>query len=303
VIPDPVKVERLPGIPEGERFSRLNEFAAKFMTADDAWAVQIADEFEYPSALRVDPAKGSEYMQMARRFSDEKPTFLSRKDFIEKAKGMHPIGHFDRGVKHLNPLGELKVDKAWQGQGVYGHGYYHQLASKEKLSLADSLKGKVSGTATSYADPDRTTTARVMIGFLSKEAKVITNAQLREIRDDFTEYFFSLPQGPQGLIDFAKVVYGKESVNDLTADMIDAVKDDYAGFNKIHTAVLGLANDDGSFARLMGYDALHVEGQDFLVVVNNRHYNLLDEVAAAPKFAREGGEQYLRWRFLPPLSP
>jgi hypothetical protein len=276
VVPDAIQPSRLPGIPDVEQFSRMNAFAAKFMTADDALAVQLYSQYNGITALDVDTRKGSDAMQAARRFSDEKPTFLSRDKFMEKAKGMHPIGHFDRGVSHRDPLGELKKDKAWQGSGLYGDGYYHQLASTDKITLESAIDGSVSTTALSYA-LSGTSEPKVMIGFLSKEARVITSAQVREMREEMAEYLESLPQGA---VDFAKVIYRKESISDLTEEMVNAVRDDYAGFDKLRVVVRELVDNDGSFARLRGYDAVHVEGRGYLVVVNNRHYNLLDETFA-----------------------
>jgi hypothetical protein len=279
VIPEPIKqtakTTRLPGIPEKEKFDRLNDFMSLFMSNEHAYRAQLAGIADWDNVFDTNIDKGSYTMQAARVFSDEKPTFLSRQEFLEKSKDMHPLGHFDRGVIHKNPLKELKKDKAWQGSGIFGDGYYHQLARLDKLSVNDTLNGKITGTASDYAGVSDE--ARVMTGFLSKEAKVITHEEIISIRNDITDYLNKLPLDTK--LDFAEAYYGVADWTDLTKDMINAVDGEYTALTKMVDYAKELALDKGSLARLLGYDAIHVTSRDYLVVVNNRHYNLLDAVA------------------------
>jgi hypothetical protein len=280
VIPAPIKqpekANRLPGIPENKKFDRLNDFMSLFMSDEYAYRAQLAGIADWESVFDANIDKGSYTMQVARTFSDEKPTFLSRQEFLDKSKNMHPIGHFDRGVIHVNPLDELKKDKAWQGSGIFGDGYYHQLASIEKLNVEDTLSGKITETARDYASS--AAEARVMTGFLSKEAKVIRYSEITAIRSELIDYIENLPLDSQ--LDFAEAYYGVADWTDLTKDMIKAVEGEFKALIKMVDYVEEVAKDRGALARLLGYDAIHVDnGRDFLVVVNNRHYNLLDVVA------------------------
>jgi hypothetical protein len=273
----PSKPARLPGIPDNQKFDRLNEFMSSFMSDEHAYRAQLAGMADWENVFDANIDKGSYLMQVARTFSDEKPTFLSRQEFLDKSKDVHPLGHFDRGVIHKNPLKELKKDKAWQGSGMFGDGYYHQLCRVDKITVSDSLNGRVTQTARDYAG--RSDEARVMTGFLGKEAKVITHGEISLIRRDLLDYLNKLPLDTNK--DFAEAYYGVAHWTDLTEDMIKAVEGEYKALTKMFYYAEEVAMDRGALARLLDYDAIHVDssGRDFLVVVNNRHYNLLDAVA------------------------
>lgn len=279
------KTARLPGIPTDEKYDKLNDFlSGAFTTKQVDQLLSTVDGFNidlkpFENALTGETFSfvdgGSIHMQRARFASDEKPNFLSKKDFVKAAKDSHPLGHFDRGVDHPDPLGALKKDKAWQGSGVYGDGYYHQLVAPYKITLEDTLARKFSSTAIDYAEqgPD----AKIMVGFLRKEANVISNIKLDEEKIAFTDYIGDLfPRSPTI---YAKEKYGLSSISDVTPEMLDEIKDEFGRLYKLRTVALDLSFNSGAYARVAGYDAIHVESMDYLVVVNNRHYVLLDETA------------------------
>ena len=266
-----VKPTRFQNVPDDEAFDKFNDFLSKFLTPDSAQAVQSGPRNEVMYSAGASSTGGSRPMQVARSISDEKPTFLSREEFLAKSKDMHPIGHFDRGVNFKDPLAALKKDKAWQGTGVYGDGYYHQIVSH---TVQDTLEGKVSNTATSYAGFDDS--SQIMAGFLSKEAKVVDYHKLLDMRDSFREYLYDLPSGQA---EFALRYYKVDSILDINEAQLNAIKTQYESFSKLVYLAEIAATNPGSFARLAGYDAIHVKMDDYLVVVNNRHYNLLNTTA------------------------
>jgi hypothetical protein len=281
----PVKSTRLPGIPADEKYDKLNDFlSGAFTTKQVDQLLSTVDGFNidlkpFENALTGETFSsvdgGSVHMQRARFASDEKPTLLNKKKFAKAAKDAHPLGHFDRGVDHPDPLGALQKDKAWQGSGIYGDGYYHQLVAPYKRTLDDTLDGKFSSTAIDYAEqgPD----AKIMVGFLRKEANVISHIKVDEEKIAFTNYIGDVfPRNPTL---YAKEKYGLSSISEVTAEMLDEIKDEFGRLNKLRTVALDLSFNSGAYARVAGYDAIHVESMDYLVVVNNRNYVLLDETA------------------------
>jgi hypothetical protein len=279
------KTTRLPGIPADEKYDKLNDFlSGAFTTKQVDQLLSTVDGFNidlkpFENALTGETFSfvdgGSVHMQRARFASDEKPTLLNKKEFAKAAKDAHPLGHFDRGVDHPDPLGALQKDKAWQGSGVYGDGYYHQLVAPYKRTLDDTLDGKFSSTAIDYAEqgPD----AKIMVGFLRKEANVISNIKVDEEKIAFTNYIGDVfPRNPTL---YAKEKYGLSSISEVTPEMLDEIKDEFGRLNKLRTIALDLSFNSGAYARVAGYDAIHVESMDYLVVVNNRNYVLLDETA------------------------
>ena len=61
--------------------------------------------------------------------------------------------------------------------------------------------------------------------------------------------------------------------------MLSEIEDEFGKLYKLRTIALDLSFNSGAYARVAGYDAIHVESMDYLVVVNNRNYVLLDETA------------------------